>query len=95
MNKSVYKTVVANVTANGTEMYFDYFPEKVGNDVKVTANPNRGFFSMLNLFYTWNRFEDKLMVESKDTRAYFTVGSNVAVVNGTNKTLAHPFELLL
>ena len=84
---------VAKVEANGMEMEFDFFPVVRSGDVEVTASSRRGFFTMLNLFHTWNRFENKLYVESKHHNLVMTVGSDKALLDGKEINLGYTLTL--
>ncbi len=83
----------ATVFANGTKMAFN-FPTFIENgDIEVTADPNLGFFSMLNLFHTWNRYDGKLYVESKTHTLELTVGSDKALLDDKSVNLGYTFSL--
>jgi hypothetical protein len=81
------------VSANGRPMSFSFVPNVVGDDVEVTANPEHGFFSMLNMSYTWNRYTGTLTLESKDHTVVYTVGSDKALVDGKEHALGYKFSL--
>jgi len=82
-----------SVTINGYTMGFDFRTQHVGTEVKVTANPRKGFFSMLNLYHEWNRFTGKLYMANKNTEIVMNVGSDIATINGVSKAM--PFALTL
>ncbi len=83
----------ATVIANDIQMTFN-FPTFIENgDVEVTADPNLGFFSMLNLYHTWNRYTGKLYVESKTHKLEMTVGSDKALLDGKEISLGYTFSL--
>lgn len=84
----------AAVKANGNEMQFD-FPTAYTSDgdVEVTANPRLGFFTMLNLHHSYNRFTGKLLIESKSHSVTLTVGSDKAIVDGNETELGYTFSL--
>ena len=81
------------VMANGREMKFNFRPELVDGDVVVTADPDLGFFTMLNLSYTWNRYTKIFTAYGKKHTAAFTVGSNVVIVDGKEQSLGYKFSL--
>ncbi len=81
------------ITANGRPMSFSFTPKVVGDDVEVTANPAYGFFSMLNMSYTWNRYTGILTLESEKHTVVYTVGSDKALVDGKEHTLGYEFSL--
>ena len=71
----------AYITNDGTEYY-------------VAALPLNGLYSACNFYYEWNRFKNKLYIKTgTDTEFEFTAGSDKALVNGSEKTLAKPFAL--
>ena len=60
----------------------------------VAANPRAGIFSATNIHHDWDRFEGKLYLKtSTDTEFRFTVGSDIALVNGKEEKLAKPLAL--
>ena len=82
------------ILANNRPMSFDFTPKAIGNDVEVTANPSNGFFSMLNMTYTWNRYTGILTLEGKKNHTVvYTVGSDKALVDGKEKALGYTFSL--
>ncbi len=81
------------VFANGLEMEFDFPVIMKNGDVEVTASSRLGFFTMLNLYHTWDRFSGKLYVESKDHTLEYTVGSNKVLHDGKEKDLGYTFTL--
>ena len=84
----------AAVKANGNEMQFDFPSEYTSDgDVEVTANPRLGFFTMLNLHHSYNRFTGKLLIESKSHSVTLTVGSDKAIVDGNETDLGYTFSL--
>ena len=87
------KETPVKVEANGIEMNFDFVPEAVSGDVQVTASSRKGFFTMLNLFHTWNRFDGVLHVESKYHTLELSVGSDMALLDGEETYIGYTFEL--
>ncbi len=83
----------ASVVANGFEMDFDFDPLIVDDDVEVTADPRKGFFTRLNLYYVWNRHTETLTVESKTNKLVLKVGSNKAQLDGKTVDLGYTFAL--
>ncbi len=58
----------------------------------VAGDPNKGVMSANNFYYEWNRHSGTLLLKTgTDTEFIFTVGSNKANVNGSDKALAKPF----
>ena len=83
------------VLANLTPMEFTFRPVKAADgDVLVTANPSLGFFSLLQSYYEFNRFDGSLYVVSKTgTELRMTVGSDRVLVDGTEQTLPEALSL--
>ena len=81
----------AEVVANGRTMKFDFPTKVVDGDVEATANPRNGFFTMLNLHYSWNRYTGKLLIESKTNSLVLTVGENTALLDGNKVNLGYTF----
>jgi len=81
------------VFVNGNEMRFDFRTVATYEDMEVTANPDLGFFTMLNLHYTWNRYTGKLYVESDHHSLEFTVGSSKVTLDGVQQNLGYNFTL--
>ena len=53
-----------------------------------------GFFSASNIYYEWNRFENRLYLKtSTDTEFVFIVGSDICTINGKEEKLDKPFYL--
>jgi len=67
---------------------------KVGDEVFVAGNPSEGFYSLQNMYYKWNRFTGKLIVKAHTGTTFeFNVGSDKALVDGKEMTLASKIEL--
>ena len=70
-----------------------------GSEVYLAALPIQGFYSCVNIYHEWHRFdgEGKLYVKAgngdNSKEIVFTVGSKTALVNGVEKTLAKEFYL--
>ena len=63
-------------------------------EIYVAANPVKGFYSLHNMYYEWNRKTGIMFLKtSTNTEFVFTVGSNKVTVNGAEKTL--PAEIKL
>lgn len=61
----------------------------------LAANPKNCIFTSMNMYHEWDRFEGKLYIKtSNDTEFIFTVGEDVALVNGKEQKLKKPFSLL-
>lgn len=60
----------------------------------VAANPRYGIFAATNIHHEWDRFGGKLYLKtSTDTEFLFTVGSDVALVDGKEEKLKKPVFL--
>ena len=89
-----YESPYPKVRVNGHEMAFNFMPVILENgDFEVTADPRKGFFSTICLFHTWDRYTGVLMIENLEHRAYFTVGSNAAILDGKEYDLGYTFKL--
>jgi len=70
---------------------FDYsetFAKKVGDEIYIAGNPDNGFYSLLNLYYEWNRWDGVLTVKANNgTEMLFTVGSNKVLVDGKEEKI--------
>jgi len=64
------------------------------DEIYTVAEPYYGFFSLLNCYYEWSRFTNKLYVLAKNgTEITFTMGSDTAIVNGKETKLPKAIEL--
>lgn len=93
LTESEINTQKITVIANEREMSFSFPPILVDGDVAVTANPECGFFTMLNMSYTWNRYTGIFTVYGKKHTALFTVGSDKVTVDGKEQCLGYKFSL--
>ncbi len=84
---------VINVDGNDFQFYKGEY--KLENDeVFVAANPSKGFYNVNNFYYEWDRRSGNLYIKTRNkTEFEFTVGSDVAYVNGIEETLPEPIEL--
>ena len=71
---------------------YDYTIEN--GELYVAANPSLGFYTKNSFSYKWNRWNGILELVTYDgTEFVFTVGSDKALVNGTEKALKKKVEL--
>lgn len=88
---------VPHVFVNGTELEFVFEPSLTNDgDIAVVAEPNRGFFSSLRLYYEYTRFEGegKLTVKTNDEHTYvFNIGSDKVIADGVEKPLGYTLTL--
>jgi len=69
-------------------------PKEENGELYVAAEPITGFFSLHNFYYEWSRFTNKLYILTKnDHEIVFTIGSDVAVVDGKETKLKKAVEL--
>ena len=75
--------------------YSDTFAKKVGDELFVAGNPDNGFYSLLNLYYEWNRWDGVLTVKANNgTVMVFTVGSDKVIVNGKEEKVGAKIEVI-
>lgn len=79
---------------NTKAVELNFMPVMIGEDeMEVTGDPRKGFFSQLGLFHVWDRFTGTLMVENNSHKVVFTVGSSTAICDGTPVDLGYEFRL--
>ena len=83
----------ADIYANGIKMDMSFPAVVEDGDVRAVAEPDNGFFTMLNLYYVWNRHKGTLYVESKTNTLEMTLDSDKALHNGKEIDLG--FKLTL
>ena len=86
------------VVVNGMQLDFTFLPKKTadGDLLAVGEARNKGFYSNLRLYYTWDRFtgDGVLTLETIDEKTVvLTVGSDKAVVNGESRDAGFTFTL--
>ena len=60
----------------------------------TAANPRCGIFAATNIFHQWDRFGEKLYLKTpNNTEFLFTVGSDIALVDGKQEKLKKAFYL--
>ncbi len=92
---AVNKDDCLKLNVDGQDLYISpgYF-ETVDDELYVAGNPTSGFYSENLFYYEWNRWDGKMFIRTKNgTEFEFTVGSNIAVVNGVNTRLSKTIEL--
>ena len=75
----------------------DYLPSDDitfdGSELYVPAEPIKGFFSLHNIYYEWNRYSKRLYMLSRENKSIeLHVGSDIAVVDGKEVKLSKPIE---
>ena len=64
------------------------------NELYITPTEEGGLYKLLHIVYSWNRNTNILTLDTPNGTTFkFTVGSNVAVVNGKDVTLNKKVEL--
>lgn len=86
------------VNVNGVKMTFTFNPEIAadGDFIVVGEAKGRGFYSMMRLFYEWDRYTDDgvLTLHSYLEHTYvFKVGSDKVLVDGVEQDLGFTFTL--
>ena len=96
--KADYKTPEYLINVNGYEMKFTFNPQKTddGDYIAVGEAKGKGFYSMLRVFYEWDRFtgDGVLTLHTYTEHTYvFKVGSDKVIVDGVEKALGFTFTL--
>lgn len=85
------------VTVNGAKLEFEFAPETISGDIEVTGEARPlGFYSMMRVFYQWDRFtgDGVLTLNSYNGKVLvFTVGSDKVSVDGKEQNLGYTFTL--
>ena len=75
--------------------YSDVFAKTAGDELFVAGDPDKGFYSLLNLYYEWNRWDGILTVKANNgTVMVFTVGSDKVLVNGKEEKIGAKVEVI-
>ena len=64
-----------------------FYPEDTGKEYYLACEPEKGIFSLLNLYHEFSRFSGRLYLANKNTEFLFTIGSNTVLVNGVEHKL--------
>jgi len=82
-----------NITVNANEYKPTFAATEIDGEVYVAAEADASFFKLHNYYYEWSRFTGKLVIENvNNDRVEFTVGSDVALVNGKEHKLKKAVE---
>ena len=83
------------LVVDGVKLTIPFHYKAVENDEYYTAaNPRMGIFASTNIHHEWDRFGGELYIKTPDdTEMRFTVGSDVALVNGKEEKLKKAFYL--
>ncbi len=83
------------LAVDGVSLEIPFHYKSIENGEYYTAaNPRNGIFAATNIHHEWDRFGGELYLKtSTDTEFLFTVGSDVALVNGNEEKLKKPFFL--
>ena len=84
------------IDVDGGEYRSSYtFVKKTGDEVFVAGNPTTGFYSLHNFYTEWNRYEGRLLLKTGTNHTFeFTVGSDMALVDGAEKKMADKFDVI-
>ena len=97
MNFKPVPDTVPHVVVNGTELEFVFEPYLTNDgDIAVVAEPKRGFFSSMRVYYEYTRFtgEGRLTLKTNDEHTYvFNVGSDKVLVDGVEKDMGYTLTL--
>ena len=93
-----YDTMEYGVRINGTDMSFTFYPQPTddGDYLVVGEAKGKGFYSMMRVFYEWDRYTDDgvLTLHSYTEHTYvFRVGSDKVTVDGVEQDLGFTFTL--
>jgi hypothetical protein len=82
------------VVVDGVQLEIPYYYKKYDGEYYLAVKIENGFFSASNIYYEWNRFENRLYLKtSTDTEFVFIVGSDICTINGKEEKLDKPFYL--
>ncbi len=71
------------------------FVKEENGEIFVAGNPTDGFYSLHNFYTEWNRYNGTLMLKTGTGHIFnFTVGSDIALVDGKQKKIASVFTVL-
>ncbi|MBQ8758804.1 MAG: hypothetical protein IJZ20_03830, partial [Clostridia bacterium] len=97
MNYKPVEDTTPKVSVNGTELSFSFYPSLTNDgDYAVTAQPGKGLFSTLRLYYEYHRAEDGNVITIKtfDEHTYvLKIGSDKVIVDGVEKNLGYTLTL--
>jgi len=75
--------------------YAEEFIKKADEEIFIAGDPERGFYSLLNLYYEWNRWDGKLLVKTNSgAEMSFTAGSNRVLVDGKEEILPSVIDVV-
>ena len=75
--------------------YSEDFVKKTDDEIFIAGDPDKGFYSLLNLYYEWNRWDGELLVKANNgTVMLFTVGSDKVLVNGKEEKLSSTVDIV-
>ena len=79
------------VTVNGERVKFDARPQIIDDRTLV---PLRAIFEALGAQVNWNADTKTVTAERQETQVSLTIGSNALIVNGEQKTLDVPAQII-
>lgn len=82
------------VTVNTRTLSLPFDPVKAGGDYEIVGEADAGFYSMLRVYYEWNRADGVLTLKTADKKTLvFTLGKDTASVDGKEVPLGEQFTL--
>lgn len=82
------------VTVNTRTLSLPFDPVKAGDDYEIVGEADAGFYSMLRVYYEWNRADGVLTLKTADKKTLvFTLGKDTASVDGKEVPLGEQFTL--
>lgn len=86
--------LVPTVTINTRTLSLPFDPVPNGDDYDIVGEADAGFYSMLRVYYEWNRTDGILTLKTADKKTLvFTVGKDTVNVDGKEVTLGAKFAL--
>ena len=75
--------------------YSEDFIKKSGDEIFIAGDPDKGFYSLLNLYYEWDRWNGILTVKTNGGDILtFTVGSDMVKVSGKEEKLPSQVDVV-
>lgn len=91
------QNAVPEVEVNGTKLAFRFDPKVTADgDLEVVGETRKGFYSLLRLYFEWDRFTEDGVLTLKDYNKHtyvLKIGSDKVAVDGVEKNLGFTFTL--
>lgn len=82
------------VTVNTRTLSLPFDPVKAGDDYAIVGEADAGFYSLLRVYYEWNRADGVLTLKTADKKTLvFTVGKDTVNAGGKDVPLGAAFTL--